>query len=135
MVGVKCEEVAVQNSAKYGQSVGAKSEELVAGWLAKNGYEVLERNYRSKFGEIDVIVRKDEKVFFVEVRARSGVSGLDSAVESVDRRKLMKIKATIRCFLASGAHGCYDNADLGILVIAVNWYNSRRARIKVVEVE
>ncbi len=58
------------------------------------------RNYRSRWGEIDLIMTEDDTLVFVEVRQRSG-SGFGTAVESVDRRKQRRITATAASFLQS----------------------------------
>lgn len=49
---------------------GKAGEELAAKFLKKNGYGILKRNYRSVFGEIDIIAEKDGFLVFVEVKTR-----------------------------------------------------------------
>jgi len=51
--------------------LGARGERLVEKFLRKKGYKVLEKNYRSRFGEIDIIVKKGSEIVFVEVKTRS----------------------------------------------------------------
>ena len=62
-------------------------------FLKLKGYETLERNFRSRFGEIDIIARDREFISFVEVKARSSRS-LFSPREAVDKRKRYKISKT-----------------------------------------
>ena len=50
---------------------GREAEEMAAAFLKSNGYEIVERNYRYKRSEIDLIVRKDKWLVFVEVKMRS----------------------------------------------------------------
>lgn len=50
---------------------GKEGEALAAEYLQKKGYEVIVRNYRYKHAEIDLIVRKDSFIVFVEVKTRS----------------------------------------------------------------
>ncbi len=52
---------------------GNKAEEMAASFLSKKGYQILDRNYVSGKGEIDIIATKDNWLIFVEVRARSEV--------------------------------------------------------------
>lgn len=52
------------------QRVGAAGEELAAGWLAEHGYTVLERNFRIRGGEVDIVARLRETIVFVEVKTR-----------------------------------------------------------------
>jgi putative endonuclease len=55
----------------YRQEIGAWGENYAAEYLEARGYQVLERNYRTPYGEIDLIVSKDSVVIFVEVKTRS----------------------------------------------------------------
>jgi len=56
------------------QRLGKEGEELAASHLARRGYTILERNFRTRFGEIDLVARKDDFLVFVEVRTRRGRS-------------------------------------------------------------
>ncbi len=53
------------------RAAGADKEQLAARYLVDNGYTVLERNFRNKTGEIDIIAKKDNYIVFVEVKYRS----------------------------------------------------------------
>lgn len=53
---------------------GEKGEDMAAFFLQKSGYEIVCRNYRSGKAEIDLIVRKNNELVFVEVKTRSGVA-------------------------------------------------------------
>lgn len=46
-------------------------EERATNFLKNNGYLILARNFRTNFGEIDIIARKDEEYIFVEVKTRT----------------------------------------------------------------
>ncbi|MBK9780899.1 MAG: YraN family protein [Anaerolineales bacterium] len=52
----------------HNQQVGAWGEETAAAWLAGKGYEVIRRNVRTPYGEIDIIARKSNSTIFVEVK-------------------------------------------------------------------
>lgn len=52
------------------QTFGRESESLAVKYLKKNGYKILEQNYRSKLGEIDIIAKDKKTLVFVEVKAR-----------------------------------------------------------------
>ncbi len=52
------------------REIGDIGEESVAAFLQKNGYEILERNFTVRGGEIDIIARKGERLAFVEVKTR-----------------------------------------------------------------
>lgn len=53
------------------QQFGKKSEKLAAAFLKRTGYRIVETNYRSTVGEIDIIAREEQTLVFVEVKARS----------------------------------------------------------------
>ena len=55
---------------------GNLGEDFAADYLEKEGYRILERNYATKLGEIDIIAQKDNFIAFVEVKARSEDSTL-----------------------------------------------------------
>ncbi len=50
---------------------GKEAEDVAAEYLKSKGYEIVQRNYRHKRSEIDLIVRKDKWLVFVEVKMRS----------------------------------------------------------------
>ncbi|MDD2920921.1 MAG: YraN family protein [Anaerolineales bacterium] len=53
---------------KYRKQIGAWGEEVAAGWLVQRGYQIIGRNIRTPYGEIDVIARQDDVTIFVEVK-------------------------------------------------------------------
>ena len=55
------------------QKFGEKSEDLAAWYLKKNGYKIIEQNYRNKLGEIDIIAREKQTIVFVEVKSRRSI--------------------------------------------------------------
>lgn len=69
---------------------GEEGEQLVADYLAEKGFTILERNYRHKRSEIDLIVRRDNWLVFVEVKTRS-LEAYGFPEEFVDFHKKKKI--------------------------------------------
>lgn len=69
---------------------GREAEDLAASYLSSLGYEIVHRNYRYKHSEIDLIVRKDNWLVFVEVKMRSSDS-FGYPEEFVDYRKAKNI--------------------------------------------
>lgn len=60
----------MQNNSQH---FGAKSETLAAWYLKKNGYQIIEQNYRNQLGEIDIIAREKKTIVFVEVKSRRSI--------------------------------------------------------------
>lgn len=69
---------------------GAEGEAVAADYLIEKGYHILERNYRTALGEIDIIARDGETLVFVEVKARSSAR-FGPPQLAVDHRKQIKI--------------------------------------------
>lgn len=56
--------------AKHNET-GAVGETIAANWLEKKGFRVIDRNYRKKWGELDIVAQKDKVLHFVEVKTVS----------------------------------------------------------------
>jgi putative endonuclease len=70
---------------------GDRGEELALRYLAKKGYEALERSYRTRHGAIDLIVRGERALVFVEVKLRRG-TGFGDPLEAVTPKKQAKVR-------------------------------------------
>lgn len=66
--------------------LGSKGEELAVAFLKQRGYTILEKNFRCKFGEIDIIALERKTLVFVEVKTRSSL-GFGSPQTSVTQKK------------------------------------------------
>ncbi len=81
------------NSGKIGEVFAAR-------YLVQKGYKIIGANYRTRFGEIDIIAENSEYIIFVEVKTRS-VDSIANPRESVDARKQAKIIKATEQYLAS----------------------------------
>ena len=72
------------------QQSGRRAEELAAEFLRAQGFEILQRNYLRRLGELDVIARRADLLVIAEVRTRSSAA-YGGAAASVDRRKQQRI--------------------------------------------
>lgn len=77
---------------------GAQAEHHVAAVVEERGWKVIARNFRKRFGEIDLIAIDGDILVFIEVRARSDIAfGL--ADETVTRAKLQRVTSTAQAFI------------------------------------
>ena len=77
------------SGADHNRSLGARGEDIAAAWYEDHGYEVLERNWRRREGEVDLIARKGRTVVFCEVKTRSSDAfgtGAEAVVPAKQRR-------------------------------------------------
>ncbi len=70
--------------------VGTNGERIAADFLQKKGFRILERNYSTKFGEIDLIATKDKILVFVEVKLKQG-DDFGTPEEMIDSSKLSQV--------------------------------------------
>lgn len=96
---------------------GKKGEELAASHLIKLGYRLLEKNWRSRIGEIDLIAEDEDTLVFVEVRTRTGSFHFGTGFESVDWRKQNKLRLVANQYLH---YYQLHNRECRFDVIAIN---------------
>ncbi|MDP4121281.1 MAG: YraN family protein [Bacillota bacterium] len=90
---------------------GDKGEAFAAEYLVQQGYTVLEKNYRYKYGEIDIIASKDKYIVFVEVKARR-TNSLTQPAEAVTKQKQANIIRTAYYFLIERKIEAYARFDV-----------------------
>ena len=95
-------------STKQKGDIGEKFTER---YLKKNGYKILERNYRQKCGEIDIIAQKGEYIIFTEVKTRAA-NFIARPYEAVDRRKSSRIRKTAAMYIAEKQLDDYFRFDV-----------------------
>lgn len=93
--------------------------------LKDKGYLVLGRNYRIRGGEIDIIAKKDQDIFFVEVKTCS--RNMIPLREKVDRTKILKIRrAAVNWMLRNSD---YYGSDKKLLVVDLRYYGNHRFNV------
>lgn len=92
---------------------GPRAEALAAQYLARQGLTIVARNFRTRFGEIDVIAKDGSTLVFVEVRLRSS-ERFGGALESITAQKRARMIAAARGYLATigGEPACRFDAIL-----------------------
>ena len=78
------------------RAIGRDGEKIAAEYLRNNGYRIVEKNYKNRFGEIDVIAKEGQTVVFVEVKTRktSSYGTPSSAVDSKKQQRMGKAAVT-----------------------------------------
>lgn len=82
---------------------GQLGEQAAASYLERQGFRILERNWRCRSGEIDLIAFDDETLVFVEVRSRTNPTRFGTAVEAVDYRKIKQVRDVAAVYLKLNA--------------------------------
>ncbi len=72
-------------------TVGTDGENLAAAWLTEKGYDILHRNWRHSYFEIDIIAKKNKMLHFIEVKCRND-SPFGFPEDSVTRKKFKHLK-------------------------------------------
>lgn len=80
------------------KELGAAGEQAAAQFLATKGMTIVERGYRNRIGEIDIIARDRGSLVFVEVKSRSGL-GYGHPSEAVTPAKQRQILRMAECYL------------------------------------
>lgn len=96
--------------------IGHKGEELAAQFLAAQGYSILQRNYRCRLGEIDIVARDGATTVFVEVKTRSS-GRYGQAQEAITYRKRAKLRRLGEYYVAQ--FGCQEES-LRFDVVAIS---------------
>ena len=96
---------------------GLAGEEAAANHLEKKGMRIIERNFRSRTGEVDIVALDGETVVFAEVKAWSSY-GMENLEQAIDAKKQRKIIETAKYFLA--AHRKYRYMAIRFDVIFIS---------------
>ena len=84
-------------SAAHKIHIGKLGEDMAATYLRNKGWKILERNYKARYGERDIVARDHETLVFVEVKTRIG-DRYGTPEESVTPRKLREVVETAQFY-------------------------------------
>lgn len=95
--------------------VGSIGEQAAASYLLSKQFLILERNFKARYGEIDIVAREGNTLVFVEVKTRSGTS-FGSPEMSVTPRKLREVIQTAQYYVLLHPGTC---PDMRVDVVAI----------------
>lgn len=82
----------------YQKNLGRIGEDLALDFLKSHSFSILEKNFSTKFGEIDIIAEKNHCIYFVEVKTRTNLDH-GAPYEAVNKRKIYHIKKAAQYYL------------------------------------
>ncbi|WIF94625.1 YraN family protein [Caminicella sporogenes] len=80
------------------KELGDLGEKLAVEYIEDKGYKIVEKNFRCKFGEIDIIAKNDNFYIFIEVKTRKSLN-FGRPIESITKNKINHITKTIFYYL------------------------------------
>ena len=128
----------MKNFTSNTQKIGKIGEDLACRFLMKHGFSILERNYTKKWGEIDIITKKGNKIYFIEVKskqvdlANGGIKfEIGKPEENMHNWKLQRLRKVVETYLISNRIGG-SNWQFDLLIVYID-VEKRLGRIKVIE--
>ena len=101
--------------------IGQYGEDIASKYLIRNNYEIIERNRKISYQEIDIIAKIKQEIVFVEVKTRTlGQSG--GAEESINTNKVKNIKKAIGAYVYENSIDI-DKARFDVIVVNINKIN------------
>ncbi|QIM18702.1 YraN family protein [Leucobacter coleopterorum] len=109
----------------HNQQLGARGEAIAAGYLEGLGFRILERNWRNRSGELDLIARDGDTLVAVEVKTRSG-TGYGNPLEAITTQKMARLRRLLLDWVrAAGERG----VGLRVDAVGVTLHGDDRPRI------
>ncbi|MCI5830936.1 MAG: YraN family protein [Treponema sp.] len=105
-----CKEISTRQKGNLGEDKACQ-------YLADHGYQIVDRNYRIRTGEIDIIAFKDETLVFVEVKSLPGGT-IETLAHELNSTKQKKIIKTSKSYLQK--HRQYSNSYIRYDVLAID---------------
>lgn len=113
----------------FKMSLGQRGEMMAWGYLARAGFTLIEKNYRSRLGEIDIIAEKQKRLYFIEVKTRSGADKgrPEEAVTAAKQKQMARLAAAY--LQSQRKSGC----AVSFAVISILWQPSAAPEIRLIE--
>ena len=101
---------------KNNKETGNRGEVIASNYLEKKGYKILERNFRTRFGEIDIVCLDAQTLVFVEVKTKIG-HDFGEPEEMVNRGKVSKVKRMGEVYLQNKSLDVSCRVDVVAIVL------------------
>ncbi len=118
------------------QKIGELGEDIAVRYLERKGYLIVERNYTKKWGEIDIVAKYKNKIYFIEVKSKT-VHTLDeikndtyNPAENMHYKKQLRTKRTIQTYLLERRVNIDWQFDLALVFLEMD---SRIARVNLMQ--
>jgi len=99
-------------------ALGKRGEQIAATYLERQGYTLIETNWRAPQGEFDLVARSGDLLVFLEVKTRR--AGLESAFESITPRKRLILERMAYLYLSEKQLDCDWRIDVIAVTLAPN---------------
>lgn len=99
----------------YKQEIGRIGENIATNYLEKKGYQIIERNFMARQGEIDIIAKQNKEWVFIEVKTRTN-DAFGKPIEAVDNTKQKHLIKAIKYYIYSNR---IENQNIRVDVIEV----------------
>lgn len=96
--------------------IGDKGEQSAADWLVADGHEIIERNWRTRYCEIDIVSRKDDILYFTEVKYRKN-DDFGGGLAAITAKKQRQMHFAAELFMAKQPQ--YEGCDMRLVAVAV----------------
>src|SRR5579863_10207228 len=84
--------------------LGTTGEQLAADHLTRRGFQILDRNYRTRWGELDIVACDDHQIVFCEVKCRVANRAGRDPLESLHQSKQSQVRMMARSWLRDRVH-------------------------------
>lgn len=111
------------------QEIGKLGEDIAVKHLVKHFFEILDRNYRKKWGEIDIVAKKDDILHFIEVKT---VSYETNPEENIHFWKRQRMARAIKTYLLEKDVSCETEWQVDSIAVFLD-FKTRRAKIRMIE--
>lgn len=109
------------------KELGALGEKLACEYLVNKGLDILGKNHRISFGELDIIAKKSDTIHFVEVKTIIDTNGFFPE-QHVDYRKQRKLRNLAQIWLSKNKYGPDTPYQIDVIGILVD-YSTRHAKL------